>query len=101
MSLKYRVLLLDADDTLFDFYKAEFYALDATFHDFAIDLPVESYIDEFQEINAAVWREYETGQSTAQQIRTKRFIYLLQHLEIFRRQKAGEIDEDKEQEEQV
>ncbi|MCK4826151.1 RNA-directed DNA polymerase [bacterium] len=27
--------------------------------------------------------------------------HLLQHLEIFRRQKAGEIDEDKEQEEQV
>lgn len=82
MAGTYHTLLLDADDTLFDFHQAELYALQSTFHDFAIELHVGSYIDEFQTINAAVWREYETGQSTAQQVRTKRFVRLLRQLEI-------------------
>jgi 2-haloacid dehalogenase len=80
VALKYEAILIDADDTLFDFHRAEFFALERTFADHRLQIPVDSFITKFREINAAVWREYETGQSTSAVIRTKRFIQLLRYL---------------------
>lgn len=80
MTLKYDAILIDADDTLFDFHQAEYYALERTFADHGLAIPVDAIIDDFREINAIVWREYETGQSTPEIIRTKRFVQLLQRL---------------------
>lgn len=77
MKLKYEAILLDADETLFDFRRAERYALERTFADHGIPVAVDSIIDEFRKINSSVWREYETGQSTPEVIRTKRFVILL------------------------
>ncbi len=79
-ALKYDAILIDADDTLFDFHKAECYALERTFSDHELPVTIDSIIDDFREINTAVWREYETGQSTPEVIRTKRFVQLLQRL---------------------
>ncbi len=80
MALKYDAILIDADDTLFDFHQAEYYALERTFADHGLAVPIDAIIDDFREINAAVWHEYETGQSTPEIIRTKRFVQLLQRL---------------------
>ena len=79
-AFKYDAILIDADETLFDFQKAEYYALELTFTDHGLALPVDTVISDFREINAVVWREYETGQSTPEVIRTKRFVQLLQRL---------------------
>jgi len=77
---RYDAILIDADETLFDFQKAEYFALERTFADHDLAVPVESVIADFREINAAVWHEYETGRSTPDVIRTKRFVQLLQRL---------------------
>ncbi|MCK4517028.1 MAG: YjjG family noncanonical pyrimidine nucleotidase, partial [Spirochaetaceae bacterium] len=82
MALKYDAILIDADDTLFDFHQAEYYALERTFADHGLAVPINAIIDDFREINAVVWREYETGQSTPEIIRTKRFVQLLQRLRL-------------------
>jgi len=80
LNLNYDVVLFDADDTLFDFYRAETYALETTLAAFGYEAPVAEYMDSFRRINAAVWHEYETGQATSQQIRVKRFVLLLSEL---------------------
>lgn len=80
LRLTYDVVLLDADDTLFDFYRAETYALEATLNAFGYGAPVGEYMERFRAINAQVWREYETGESTSAQIRVKRFVLLLDEL---------------------
>lgn len=80
MRLSYDVVLLDADDTLFDFYRAETYALETTMSSFGYDEPVSDYMERFRAINTQVWREYETGESTSAQIRVKRFVLLLDEL---------------------
>ena len=82
MALKYDAVLFDADDTLFDFERAQSHALEATFADHGLTLSVGSAIDLFREINTAVWREYEVGQSTTTVIRTKRFIQLCDRLTL-------------------
>ncbi len=82
MALKYDVILIDADDTLFDFHQAEYYALERTFADHGLAVPIDAIMNDFREINAVVWREYETGQSTPEIIRTKRFVQLLQRLNL-------------------
>lgn len=80
MAVSYDVVLLDADDTLFDFYRAETYALEATLNAFGYDAPLDGYMERFRAINAQVWHEYETGASTSAQIRVKRFVLLLGEL---------------------
>jgi 2-haloacid dehalogenase len=80
LALTYDVVLLDADDTLFDFHRAATYALEATLAAFGYGAPVDDYMESFRTINARVWREYETGESTSAQIRVKRFVLLLEEL---------------------
>lgn len=80
LAYSYDVVLLDADDTLFDFYRAETYALEATLASFGYHAPVAGYMESFRRINAQVWHEYETGQSTSAEIRVKRFRLLLAEL---------------------
>jgi YjjG family noncanonical pyrimidine nucleotidase len=80
LSLNYDVVLLDADDTIFDFYRAETYALEASLAAFGYDAPVDGYLEAFRRINGEVWKEYETGRSTSEEIRVKRFVLLLSEL---------------------
>ena len=80
MPLHYDVVLLDADDTLFDFYRAETYALESTLSSFGYEAPVSSYMDAFRRINHQVWHEYESGTITSQEVRVKRFVLLLAEL---------------------
>ena len=77
MSFSYDIVLLDADDTIFDFHRAETYALETTLSAFGHDAPVSDYVDAFRRINTEVWRDYESGRSTSQEIRVKRFVLLL------------------------
>ncbi|MFW5783649.1 MAG: YjjG family noncanonical pyrimidine nucleotidase [Spirochaetota bacterium] len=80
MPHRYDVVLLDADDTLLDFYRAETYALESTLSAYGYDEPVETHLEAFRRINTIVWREYESGESTSEQIRVKRFALLLAEL---------------------
>lgn len=80
LPLDYDIVLFDADDTIFDFYRAETYALEVTLAAFDYHAPVSNHMESFRRINAQVWRAYETGQSTSAEIRVRRFVLLLDEL---------------------
>ena len=71
-SPKYRWLLFDADDTLFDYPKAEAKALGWTFEQLGLPYRPE-YLEVYQKYNRQVWREFEQGQTGSLELRTKRF----------------------------
>ena len=76
----YDIVLLDADDTLFDFGRAERHALQATLAAFGYHEPPAVWAGRFHAINKGVWREYEAGRATSGDIRVRRFALLLEEL---------------------
>ena len=78
---KYDIILLDADDTVFDFGAAELAALKRLFQIYGIPYTDENVRD-YQTINDEMWRQFETGEITKE--------YLLDHrLTSISRQKAS------------
>ena len=49
--MKYKVILFDVDDTLFDFSMSEKKALNKTFVDFGLPTGLVDYQDSYKEIN--------------------------------------------------
>ncbi|MFF2482798.1 YjjG family noncanonical pyrimidine nucleotidase [Paenibacillus sp. NPDC058071] len=79
---KYEVILIDADDTLFDFGKAEAHALQSVLREIGVDLEAdgdgpESYTGRYLAINAQLWKDLEAGLVTTSQLRQERFRRLL------------------------
>lgn len=77
----YDWLLFDADDTLFDYPKAEFKTLNKAFAQFGLIFKPE-YLPAYHHINAILWREFEQGKVTSEQLRTERFDLLFQQFDI-------------------
>lgn len=69
--MKYRAVLLDADDTVADFHKAEEKALRKLF-DF-LNLSWEEASEDYKRINRACWAAYEKGEMTQKALRDARF----------------------------
>jgi len=70
--MNYDWLLFDADGTLFDYHRAERYALEESFreHNLAYSENVRrSYAD----INRVIWQEFERGLISAEYLRAERF----------------------------
>lgn len=70
--MKYDVLLCDADNTLFDFEKAEENAFAAACCQMGIE-PTEALLETYSEINSALWRLLEKGGITQSVLRVRRF----------------------------
>jgi len=70
--MKYKWLLFDADNTLFDYDKAEAKALERTFHQTDVDYEA-SYAYLYRQINKKIWLELEQGRITKERLRLKRF----------------------------
>lgn len=70
--MKYTWLLFDADDTLFDFSKAESNALKWTLEQSGLPYQPD-YIQKYSQYNQQVWREFERGEVTQHDLRWKRF----------------------------
>ncbi|MBL7995501.1 YjjG family noncanonical pyrimidine nucleotidase [bacterium] len=79
---KYKVLLFDADGTLFDFEQSERLALQDTFHDFSIAYDPDIHMRLYQEINSKIWIEFEEHTITADALKTERFRRLFERLKI-------------------
>lgn len=73
------IVLLDLDDTLLDFHKAEHIAISKTFSFFGI-VPEESLIRRYSEINAAQWKRLERGEIGREQVLVGRFRILFDEL---------------------
>lgn len=67
-----RNVLLDLDDTLFDFHKAEKIALTKTLVHFGID-PTEETLALYSTINAAHWKRLELGEISREEVKVGRY----------------------------
>jgi 2-haloacid dehalogenase len=79
MILGYDLVLLDLDDTIFDYTETEKYALEALFKKYMIGYRDE-YRTIYSEINSGLWRLYEKGGIKADELRTERFVKLLKRI---------------------
>ena len=68
----YNWLLFDADNTLFDYDKAEATALASSFAQFDLDFTL-TMGEKYRAVNAQIWHDYEQGAITQQALRTERF----------------------------
>ncbi len=75
----YKWLFFDADGTLLDYSQAEAAALAQCFAEF--DAPYSpGVLQQYQEINEQLWREFEQGRVTPVRLRTRRFEILFERL---------------------
>ena len=74
--MRYKWILFDADNTLFDYDAAEFGALSATFNELGRPLTPEDRAT-YREINHQNWQAYERGEITQVVLRTRRFAQFL------------------------
>ena len=65
-------LLLDLDDTILDFHKAERLALDKTFEEMGL-MPTEEVRVRYSQINKRHWQMLERGELTRDQVLVQRF----------------------------
>lgn len=79
--MKYKWLLFDADGTLFDYDKAEGYALRSTFE--VLGFAYEArYAQIYRRINGEIWLDFEKGKISQERLRTRRFELLFDAIEI-------------------
>ena len=67
--MKYKLVLFDADGTLFDFDTAEKQAFEKTFKQFGIDKNLRQLHKEYEIINMAIWRDFEQKKITSEKLR--------------------------------
>ena len=70
--MKYEFLLLDLDDTILDFHKAEYIALGKTLESFGLN-PTEEVRARYSQINKAHWERLERKELTREQVLVGRF----------------------------
>ena len=80
--MKYKVILFDADETLFNFKKAEKEAFKNTMIDFGIDYDESYHFNTYEEINSAIWKELEQGLITQEKLKTERFRRFIDRLDM-------------------
>ncbi len=77
----YTWFLFDADDTLFDYDKAESVALSETFAQFGCAFAA-AYLDAYHAINAQLWRDFERGALEQERIKVLRFERLFSAIDV-------------------
>lgn len=75
----YPILLLDLDDTILDFHRAERVALTKTFRTLGLD-PTEAVLERYHAINIAHWQMLERGELTRAQVLVGRFDALFRQM---------------------
>lgn len=73
MTKKYELILFDLDGTLFDYKKAEEYALKKSMEHFGVNLNPDFCLEKYRKINRQVWLEFERGETSLEQLKLKRF----------------------------
>jgi putative hydrolase of the HAD superfamily len=71
--MKYEVIIFDADDTLFDFKKSEREAFKNSMVEFDIKYDENHHLKIYQDINTAIWTEFEQGLITQEKLKVERF----------------------------
>ena len=81
-------LLLDLDDTILDFHKAERVAICQTFTQLGVE-PTPVLLERYHIINIAHWQMLERGELTREQVLVQRFAVLLTGLYACRDDRKG------------
>ncbi len=76
-----KTVLLDLDDTILDFHKAEHIALSATLWEIGIE-PTKAVLDRYSEINQAHWKRLELGELTRSEVLHGRFTQLFSEMGV-------------------
>ena len=79
--MKYKYLLFDADDTLLDFKEDEKRAVSALFLEHGIE-PTPLLIERYSAINLGLWKQFERGEISKNDIKSLRFTNLLKEQKI-------------------
>lgn len=79
--MRYRYILLDADNTLFDFDACEKEAFFAALNEFSVSSTDAMYA-RYSEINKACWLALERGELSRQELKTKRFEELIDEYDL-------------------
>lgn len=74
--MRYTTLLMDADETIFDFGKCEYFALKGTVEAFGLRFD-ENVHNTFSAINKRLWKEFEKNRITNSELRVQRFRELI------------------------
>lgn len=74
--MKYTTLLMDADETIFDFGKCEYFALKGTVEAFGLHFDDKVH-ETFSAINKHLWKEFERNKITNSELRVQRFRELI------------------------
>lgn len=80
-------VILDLDNTIFDFTKAEHLALSKTLQQLGIE-PKTATLNRYSELNQAQWQLLELGKITREQVKLRRFRFLFDELGV----QASEVE---------
>lgn len=80
--MSFKLILFDADDTLFDFTKAEEYALENAFKEFNLEYNRNNHLNKFRVINKKMWVDFEQGKVTIPELRVERFKRFFKELDM-------------------
>ena len=75
----YNLVFIDADETLFDFRKAERYALRQSFELFELEYSDDALLA-YEAINSAIWKRLEKGELDQERLKVERFELLFDTL---------------------
>lgn len=71
--MKYDLLIFDADETLFDFKKAERHALKKAMKSLGLPYKEDLHLPQYKAINTKIWQELEAGLLTQKKLKVERF----------------------------
>lgn len=81
MKKTYSVLFADADNTLFDFNRAEAHSFALTMQEFGV-VADEALCARYHEINDSLWKALERGETTQPKLRIDRFRLLMEAYDL-------------------
>ncbi|MCS4481826.1 YjjG family noncanonical pyrimidine nucleotidase [Clostridium botulinum] len=80
--MKYKIIIFDADETLFDFKKSERDAFKNAMLEFNIKYDENYHLKAYKDINTIIWKELENGLITQEELKIERFKRLSHKLNI-------------------
>ena len=69
---RFDIVLLDADETIYDFKRVEAYAFEKTLEHYGVEFTQER-LSRYSEINLSMWKALERGEVSREELQPKRF----------------------------
>ena len=73
MGARYKSIFFDADDTLFDYPRAERAAMRACLREFGLHTRLATFVDAYRRHNLDLWQAFERGETDQATLRVERF----------------------------